>query len=176
MHICKGYTRGGEKCKRKIRESNQSEYCTYHHIPSGEDCSICFEPMQKQVMQLYCTHQFHVKCIRKWFKTHATCPNCRTVVRKRKKKEEPLPILSNVNYMARHTQTRRILAYLSVQPNPLPEVFTNALDFLTALDVISQDQVSNGQVYFERIDSVAFSPAPTPTPPPAPTPANTPSR
>ena len=62
-----------------------------------EKCAICFEslnnlyfnkwnrlhlgksalPKQKKKTTLICSHTFHQKCIKKWFKESTTCPLCR---------------------------------------------------------------------------------------------------
>ncbi|KAG0143141.1 hypothetical protein CROQUDRAFT_96648 [Cronartium quercuum f. sp. fusiforme G11] len=50
------------------------------------ECGICLdelstldEKLKKKVIELHChpTHHFHMDCVREWFKTSATCPNCR---------------------------------------------------------------------------------------------------
>ncbi|KAJ2948586.1 hypothetical protein O0L34_g7840 [Tuta absoluta] len=46
---------------------------------SLEECAICFEVMLKDqpLMQLPCTHNFHVGCIGPWLQEQQTCPVCR---------------------------------------------------------------------------------------------------
>lgn len=40
-------------------------------------CSICFDKMKKNNLELVCKHKYHQKCILKWAETHKTCPMCR---------------------------------------------------------------------------------------------------
>ena len=42
-----------------------------------EDCSICYDPMLDNVINLQCDHKFHKMCINKWKLNHNTCPLCR---------------------------------------------------------------------------------------------------
>jgi len=66
--------RGRQTRKVINREKNTST--TVH------DCSICFEPMTKDVrIALPCGHRFHDYCIRRSLtSTNGTCPRCRSVV------------------------------------------------------------------------------------------------
>jgi hypothetical protein len=44
-------------------------------------CSVClnnFRYKEQDVVELKCGHVFHRDCIEPWFKTHHTCPLCRT--------------------------------------------------------------------------------------------------
>ncbi len=46
-------------------------------------CNICFEEYNRNIVRLSCGHEFHKKCIQKWFNRcfhrniNITCPNCR---------------------------------------------------------------------------------------------------
>lgn len=43
-----------------------------------EECIICFQEMfQHDVIVLSCNHQYHTKCVEKWFQIQNTCPICR---------------------------------------------------------------------------------------------------
>ena len=44
-----------------------------------ETCTICLEPMYKDLYSFECTHKFHIKCALTWISAHgsATCPLCR---------------------------------------------------------------------------------------------------
>ena len=42
-----------------------------------EECSICLEQCKRSRYRLRCKHVFHKKCIKEWFKTNKSCPNCR---------------------------------------------------------------------------------------------------
>jgi hypothetical protein len=46
---------------------------------SKDECSICQEYMNKDITKLKCGHEFHTKCIDKWFRVETTCPLCRKV-------------------------------------------------------------------------------------------------
>lgn len=43
------------------------------------ECVICFVKFEKEetVLKLPCTHSFHERCIKRWFRIHNTCPYCR---------------------------------------------------------------------------------------------------
>ena len=45
-------------------------------------CSICLLEIERgeEVLTLDCSHSFHLPCCSTWLHTHATCPNCRTVL------------------------------------------------------------------------------------------------
>jgi hypothetical protein len=64
------------KQTRKVINREKNTSTTVH------DCSICFEPMTKDVrIALPCGHRFHDYCIRRSLtSTNGTCPRCRSVV------------------------------------------------------------------------------------------------
>lgn len=47
------------------------------------NCSICLEPLlpegkrRKKIWKLGCDCQFHIGCVKRWFKEDSRCPNCR---------------------------------------------------------------------------------------------------
>ena len=51
--------------------------------PSEEDCSICLEPLDKNVAETPCKHRFHFDCITPWLDEsnpngpNTDCPECR---------------------------------------------------------------------------------------------------
>ena len=47
-------------------------------VENGE-CVICLEEWRKGDMEteLPCKHKYHLECVKKWLKIHATCPQCR---------------------------------------------------------------------------------------------------
>lgn len=64
--------------------SNYNKYSKYSKIAKQskvqkqyDECSICLEPCKKGRYRLRCKHVFHKKCIKEWFKTNKSCPNCR---------------------------------------------------------------------------------------------------
>lgn len=47
----------------------------------GLDCAVClceFEENEKARLLPNCRHSFHIECIDMWFRSHSTCPVCRT--------------------------------------------------------------------------------------------------
>jgi len=46
-------------------------------LSSEEDCSICYEEITKDGVELKCKHFYHKECIDKWLQEHTTCPYCR---------------------------------------------------------------------------------------------------
>jgi hypothetical protein len=50
-------------------------------IKETNECSICFEPMKKNItIALPCGHIFHTKCIKQALIYNNKCPNCRRVI------------------------------------------------------------------------------------------------
>lgn len=52
----------------------------YHKILNQNNCSICLEgyALKDVYITLYCKHNFHEKCIKKWLCENSTkCPSCR---------------------------------------------------------------------------------------------------
>ena len=49
---------------------------------SGDECVICAETIVigDNLHRLECKHEFHVKCIRRWFVTRNKCPLCRAEI------------------------------------------------------------------------------------------------
>lgn len=48
----------------------------------GKQCNICFEPIEKPVMDPSCQNIFCGKCLLQWLKNKNTCPLCRYVIDK----------------------------------------------------------------------------------------------
>lgn len=51
------------------------------NFTDGLDCAVClceFEDNEKARLLPNCGHSFHVECIDMWFRSHSTCPVCRT--------------------------------------------------------------------------------------------------
>jgi len=53
------------------------------HTENMEPCSICFNDFNKgeRYRKLPCNHQFHKRCIDKWFNESVKCPMCRQDIR-----------------------------------------------------------------------------------------------
>nr|ABK23755.1 unknown [Picea sitchensis] len=52
------------------------------------ECAIClseFEDNEKARLLPNCKHSFHVDCIDMWFRSHSTCPICRTGAQPKKR-------------------------------------------------------------------------------------------
>jgi SUMO ligase MMS21 Smc5/6 complex component len=41
------------------------------------ECSICLEVNNNQIIKTACNHEFHEKCLFEWMKISMTCPICR---------------------------------------------------------------------------------------------------
>ena len=56
---------------------------TKEHVKKDLQCTICLEylKLNRKVKQTPCNHYFHEHCIIPWFKKHATCPNCRAIIK-----------------------------------------------------------------------------------------------
>ncbi|KAI3781463.1 hypothetical protein L2E82_11478 [Cichorium intybus] len=53
---------------------------------SVTECTICLEDFvdgQNVRVLPHCSHEFHVRCIDKWFESHSSCPNCRNCLLER---------------------------------------------------------------------------------------------
>src|SRR5690348_8975253 len=44
------------------------------------NCRICFEPLNNEILKLSCNHVFHNNCIQLWFSTKRECPICRRTI------------------------------------------------------------------------------------------------
>lgn len=56
----------------------------------GLDCAVClceFKENEKGRLLPNCRHTFHVDCIDMWFRSHSTCPVCRTGAQSKPVKE-----------------------------------------------------------------------------------------
>ena len=40
-------------------------------------CTICLDESTENLVELQCSHKFHLNCIEEWHKKKNTCPNCR---------------------------------------------------------------------------------------------------
>lgn len=59
------------------------------HSPAAEqpspECAVCLSEFEeKEIVRLLpkCNHSFHIECIDMWFRSHSTCPLCRSPVEK----------------------------------------------------------------------------------------------
>ncbi|KAL1548438.1 RING-type E3 ubiquitin transferase [Salvia divinorum] len=62
-----------------------------HHPAASEkevpppECAVCLSEFEeKEIVRLLpkCSHSFHIECIDMWFRSHSTCPLCRSPVEK----------------------------------------------------------------------------------------------
>ena len=108
------------KASRKIQASVRGKQ-TRKVINRGKntDCSICFEPLTRDVrIALPCGHRFHKDCIRQSLtSTQGKCPNCRTVV-------------TNIPYPSVEEQERQIQPLFQLQP------LIHELDYVLDLEPI----------------------------------------
>ncbi|XP_042047528.1 RING-H2 finger protein ATL2-like isoform X2 [Salvia splendens] len=66
----------------------------HHHQPAAAEkeqevappeCAVCLSEFEeKEIVRLLptCNHSFHIECIDMWFRSHSTCPLCRSPVEK----------------------------------------------------------------------------------------------
>ncbi|EPS66911.1 hypothetical protein M569_07866, partial [Genlisea aurea] len=50
---------------------------------SAAECAVCLAEFdESDVVRLLpkCNHSFHIECIDTWFRSHSTCPLCRSPV------------------------------------------------------------------------------------------------
>lgn len=61
-----------------VREvyNNRKKYKSIK-VLGTEECSICYEDLIIEVVELECKHIYHKVCIDKWLQDHTTCPLCR---------------------------------------------------------------------------------------------------
>lgn len=66
------------------------------HTPTAEqppsECAVCLSEFEeKEIVRLLpkCNHCFHIECIDMWFRSHSTCPLCRSPVEKMTGSAEP---------------------------------------------------------------------------------------
>ena len=45
-------------------------------------CTICLDENTENLVELTCSHKFHLNCIEEWYKRKNTCPNCRIDITK----------------------------------------------------------------------------------------------
>lgn len=43
-----------------------------------ENCSICLNPLEYDVISTHCNHKFHEECLKEWSKINKSCPLCRS--------------------------------------------------------------------------------------------------
>lgn len=73
------YPRLGTKKILYIVEINNNNIIIPKKNISKNMCSICLLEDNECFETLACNHEFHLKCINKWFKTKNTCPMCRNI-------------------------------------------------------------------------------------------------
>jgi hypothetical protein len=83
---CCGLTARGKRCHNKQEHYSISGFCKFHgkrvttHYPTGEECSICFNPLKNPQKLEKCGHSYCTECISKWLYHNDTCPYCRSPV------------------------------------------------------------------------------------------------
>ena len=56
--------------------------CKVIAVDSLDNCSICLEPMYRNLYILECNHRFHAECGLKWVAINQHCPLCRRAISK----------------------------------------------------------------------------------------------
>lgn len=51
------------------------------NIIKHDDCIICYENMDKNIVMLHCGHKYHRDCINEWLNYKDSCPMCRKCCR-----------------------------------------------------------------------------------------------
>ena len=96
-------------CRHGSWESRLSKTDIYILV-EGEDCPICMETLDTNVIVTHCAHKFHSNCLMEWNRQNTTCPLCRTElgstgeeVKREEQKGENIPRLENpLNYLYRN--------------------------------------------------------------------------
>jgi hypothetical protein len=68
MIRCNGIKSNGDQCSRL----GTRNLCFQHELK--DDCSICLQPLSRELTNLPCNHTFHTRCIQRW---NRNCPICR---------------------------------------------------------------------------------------------------
>lgn len=50
------------------------------NFKQDETCVICFENLEYDIVETYCLHKYHTKCLLKWLMKNRSCPTCRANV------------------------------------------------------------------------------------------------
>ncbi len=58
------------------RTITRNDYSVLEDIPNEQECSICMESLEKEIVQLPCEHIYHKECIDQWFSNSKRCPLC----------------------------------------------------------------------------------------------------
>ncbi|KAK1425419.1 hypothetical protein QVD17_20771 [Tagetes erecta] len=70
-------------CKMIPMETNGPNFSTERVLLAEEvDCCICLSHYEdrEELRSLPCNHHFHSKCIAKWLRVKATCPQCKSLI------------------------------------------------------------------------------------------------
>jgi hypothetical protein len=75
------FTNNRENERTNVKLINDNTKITAHIHETPLNCSICREDINrdnniKRTIN-HCNHEFHQKCLDKWFETNKTCPMCR---------------------------------------------------------------------------------------------------
>ena len=54
----------------------RNDYSVREDIPNEQECAICMESLEKEIVQLPCEHIYHKECIDQWFSNSKRCPLC----------------------------------------------------------------------------------------------------
>jgi len=86
--VYKAFDHALRMCDDRLPKDRLYRRCLEKNSDLGEDacCSICMSPVggdddqddDEKLVQLECTHLFHLSCSMEWFHRSAMCPNCRT--------------------------------------------------------------------------------------------------
>lgn len=66
------------KVKKNLIKENEPQVFQTEVDQEGEECTICFEPLDDQTKMLTCGHIYHDECVSNWLSNYKnTCPYCR---------------------------------------------------------------------------------------------------
>lgn len=86
--------------KRKRSLDSVERYLDYQDNKKKEECIICFEPIEEDVVILKCNHIYCVSCSIKHFRNKTACPLCQCEIVKEnsliKKSEIPQTVLNEI--------------------------------------------------------------------------------
>ena len=60
-------------------------------------CTICLDENTENLVELSCSHIFHLNCIEEWHKRKNTCPNCRIDMTKELENTELNEVVIQIN-------------------------------------------------------------------------------
>jgi hypothetical protein len=63
-----------------IKEITTDEVVTELNLKLMDECVICLEDSDIDIIRLKCSHRFHKKCIEQWILQKKECPICSYII------------------------------------------------------------------------------------------------